>query len=83
MQDLKGQAARADLQLAQSEADNVIKALQHLITTLKAAEALVQRWVVPGKKKNVLQAIQRFACSTQDSQELSEVSSHAVHEVSF
>ena len=73
MQDLKSQAAKDDLQLSQAQVDNIIKALRQLTTALKAAEALVQKWVVPSKK-NVWQAIQRFACSTQDCQELAQVS---------
>ena len=72
MQDLKAQAARAELQLSQAEADNIIKALQQLTLCLKATQALLQQWAV-ADKANLWQAIVRFASSKQDSQDLSEV----------
>jgi hypothetical protein len=73
MQGLEAELPRAELQLSQSQADDIIKALKQLNTAVDSASGLLQQWSVSGRK-GMWGAVQNFAFSKQDGQDLLEVS---------
>jgi hypothetical protein len=74
MQGLEAELPRAELQLSQSQADDIIKALKQLKAAVDAAAGLLQQWSVSGRK-GLWGAVQNFAFSKQDGQDLLEVGS--------
>jgi hypothetical protein len=74
MQGFEAELPRAELQLSQSQADDIIKALKQLKAAVVAAANLVKRWSV-SSRKGVWGAVQNFAFSKQDGQDLLVVSS--------
>jgi hypothetical protein len=73
MQGLEAELPRAELQLSQSQADDIIKALKQLKAAVDAAAGLLQQWSVSGRK-GLWGAVQNFAFSKQNGQDLLEVS---------
>jgi hypothetical protein len=74
MQGLEAELPRAELQLSQSQAEDIIKALKQLKAAVDAAAGLLQQWSVSGRK-GLWGAVQNFAFSKQDGQDLLEVRS--------
>jgi hypothetical protein len=74
LQGLEAELSRADLQLSEGQANDIVKALQQLKSAVEAAKGLLQQWGVSGRK-GLWGAVLSFAFSKQNGHDLLEVSS--------